>query len=314
MPWMPKQLNLFSKLKVQALVERPLSDPVIVHVTGFEQAKQYYDVQDFTIIQTLAQAFWPGPLTIVAKANLKLIPDVCCANTGCVGIRCPNNQIALQLIKESGLPIAAPSANKFGHVSPSQASHVYADFIKEDLTILDGGQCSFGIESTVCKIEDGAIAILRKGGISESMLLKVATPMKYKVYCKSHVIEMASKESQISPGQYIRHYSPNIPTYMMGDGKKLDVTKCAIIDLGKTLVHLKGKAIKYTDLSEKGDVLEAIGNIYNALREAECFTDANAVLISDLIKGAVINKEHLASLSDRIYRAASGSYATISSI
>ena len=306
-----RQLNQYSFLKVYSLPDRPLSDPVIVHVCSFEEAKQYYNITDFTIIELLAKKFWPGPLTIVGPANLKLIPEVCCANTGCVGIRCPNNPIALQLIKESGFPIGAPSANKFGHISPSQAMHVYSDFKDSELAILDGGQCSFGIESTVCKIDKEGIIILRKGGISELMLSNEASKLGIKVWSKSNIVEMNTKTDQISPGQYIRHYSPNIPTFLLGKGEKYSLDKCVLIDFGAQLEKYKKKAKLYIDLSVIGDVVEAINNLYNDLRMAECCLDALAVLICNLYEGVKVNKDHLESLCDRVFRAASGTYASI---
>ena len=111
------------------------------------------------------------------KANLDVIPMLITANTGFVGLRMPNSSIALVLLRESGLPIAAPSANKFGHVSPTKAEHVYNDFHQDsEVTILDGGPCTFGIESTVLKIVDlepkdaFELLILRKGGVSEKAL------------------------------------------------------------------------------------------------------------------------------------------------
>jgi len=128
------------------------------------------------IFQQLAKSFWPGPLTLVVKANLEVIPELITAGTGYVGLRMPNNEIALNLLKTSGLPIAAPSANKFGHVSPSKAEHVYNDFYHDsEVAILDGGACSFGIESTVLKLSElpeigenhFELCILRKGGVSE---------------------------------------------------------------------------------------------------------------------------------------------------
>lgn len=105
------------------------------------------------LFNALSNKFWPGPLTIVVKANLDQIPLMITAETGYVGLRMPNSEIALELLRESGVPIAAPSANKFGHVSPTKAEHVYNDFYMDsEVTILDGGQCNFGIESTVLKI------------------------------------------------------------------------------------------------------------------------------------------------------------------
>jgi tRNA threonylcarbamoyl adenosine modification protein (Sua5/YciO/YrdC/YwlC family) len=159
---------------------RPLTDPLIVHVHSLDHGLSQIDQKDEKVVQlfkTLASKYWPGPLTMVVKANAEVIPSLVTAETGFVGIRMPNHQIALDLIKTSGLPLAAPSANKFGHVSPSKAEHVYSDFHKDsEVLIIDGGACSFGIESTVLKISHSAgtgkydLLILRRGGVSEQSL------------------------------------------------------------------------------------------------------------------------------------------------
>lgn len=152
---------------------RPLTDPLIVHVHSLEQALGLIDHQDTEIVglfKQLAVKYWPGPLTIVVKADLTVIPSLITAETGYIGIRMPNNEIALDLLRTFGKPIAAPSANKFGHVSPTKAEHVYKDFYQDsEVLIIDGGSCSFGIESTVVKVtNDGKfhLLILRKGGVS----------------------------------------------------------------------------------------------------------------------------------------------------
>lgn len=118
----------------------------------------------------LGEHYWPGPLTLVVKGNMEVIPAVITAQTGYVGIRIPSYDVARDLLKVAGVPVAAPSANKFGHVSPSTAEHVFNDFKNDEVTILDGGHCSFGIESTVIKIskeESGyQLLVIRKGGVS----------------------------------------------------------------------------------------------------------------------------------------------------
>ena len=134
---------------------RPLTDPLIVHVTSKEWAKKLLIFENKKIeelFDKLADKYWPGPITLVAKANLDIIPKLITAQTGFVGVRVPNNDIAQKLINSAGKPIAAPSANKFGHVSPTKPSHVFDDFKNDSVTIIDGGQCSFGIESTVLKL------------------------------------------------------------------------------------------------------------------------------------------------------------------
>jgi tRNA A37 threonylcarbamoyladenosine synthetase subunit TsaC/SUA5/YrdC len=100
----------------------------------------------------LGKIFWPGPITLVVKANLDRIPMLITADTGYVGIRVPNHPVALELLKSSGLPIAAPSANKFGHVSPTKAEHVYNDFYKDsEVLIIDGGSCSIVLKAQLSK-------------------------------------------------------------------------------------------------------------------------------------------------------------------
>lgn len=157
---------------------RPLTDPLITHVTSVEWAKsllQFTDARLEQLFDKLAEAYWPGPLTMVAKSNEEKIPDLVTAGTGFVGVRIPKHEVARQLIDAAGKPIAAPSANKFGHVSPTKAEHVVKDFSGDAVVVLDGGQCPFGIESTVLKLQLGnnllpEIVIFRRGGISEQSL------------------------------------------------------------------------------------------------------------------------------------------------
>lgn len=194
---------------VFAAKERPLTDPLIVHVHSVEHALSLMDQtvrnasQVLHLFRLLAAAYWPGPLTIVVKANLDIIPALVTAGTGYVGLRMPKNEIALNLIRTSGLPIAAPSANKFGHVSPSKAAHVYEDFYRDsEVAILDGGPCTFGIESTVMKLENLTdissthfqLTILRKGGVSETSLNLTIRKEKYiSESLKNYHIQVVSK-------------------------------------------------------------------------------------------------------------------------
>lgn len=176
------------------------------------------------IFKQLAEKFWPGPLTIIVKANLDVIPSLITAETGFVGLRIPSAPIALELLKASGLPIAAPSANKFGHVSPSKAEHVYNDFyLDSEVAILDGGACSFGIESTVLKIvdlgkeNDFELMVFRKGGVSEKALIETIQSLEdfnITIKCKQHKDFKPETEKLEGPGQFLRHYAPNIESYL----------------------------------------------------------------------------------------------------
>jgi tRNA threonylcarbamoyl adenosine modification protein (Sua5/YciO/YrdC/YwlC family) len=218
--------------------ERPMTDPLIVHVYEKKDAYELIDEDEEIkeVFDILADKFWPGPFTCVMKANTDKISPVITAGTGYVGIRCPNHPVALKLIKEAQRPIAAPSANKFGHVSPTKADHVMYDFKNDSVYILDGGSSNFGIESTVVKIaretqdiEDPEeyhikLWILRRGGISEKEFALAISEchtqnkkIKLSVECvkKKHFTEESHKME--APGQFLRHYAPNLPSYMLSD-------------------------------------------------------------------------------------------------
>lgn len=162
---------------------RPLTDPLIVHVSCAEQALDLVelDEKERELFNLLASVFWPGPLTIIVRASVR-IPALVTAHTGFVGIRVPNHPIALRLIELSQLPIAAPSANRFGHVSPTSASHVIAD-LGDKAYVLNGeyggalaedsnATCRFGIESTVVKLDScsSELRIYRQGAVTQTLI------------------------------------------------------------------------------------------------------------------------------------------------
>lgn len=138
------------------------------------------------------------------------------ADTGFIGIRVPAHPVAKKLLEVSQVPIAAPSANKFGHVSPTKAEHVYNDFHKDsEVLILDGGACSFGIESTVLKITETELIVIRKGGVSMQNLEDKLSQLTHK-FTVTHLGQKSKSESTKceAPGQFLRHYSPDIVSYL----------------------------------------------------------------------------------------------------
>jgi len=182
--------NAFDESAVKLIFEmknRPLSDPVIVHISSLDQGLSLVELtaEGQRVFHILASAFWPGALTLVAQA-VPLLPRCLTANTGFVGIRYPSHPLACRLIQESGCPIAAPSANRFGHVSPTRASHVMDDLGHCDIAVLDGDNCpdtneprhltcEHGIESTVCKIDAAAkrLVIYRQGAVTLAAIQRV---------------------------------------------------------------------------------------------------------------------------------------------
>ncbi|CAI2370537.1 unnamed protein product [Moneuplotes crassus] len=335
--------NAFDKdaaISIFTAKERPMTDPLICHIYQKEDATELMDEDDQVkeIFGLLADRFWPGPLTMVVKANKEVISPVITADTGYVGIRCPNHPVALSFIKEAGRPIAAPSANKFGHVSPTKAEHVYKDLKDNNVYIIDGGSCNYGIESTVVKIyheEDSTsenphikLLILRRGGVCETELnafiseFKTSNKtMKITTECveKKHFTEESHKME--APGQFLRHYAPDLPSYMLAgqrlDGSEesqlpLEISKCVFLDFNKENIDLKSKVLLYLDLSEHGDYIEAISRVYDYLRISETQKEGEMVIIADLMNPSSTldegssHKEHSSALADRLFRAVSG--------
>ncbi|CDR98021.1 translation factor Sua5, putative [Babesia bigemina] len=134
---------------------RPLTDPVILHVPRFEDALCNIfdaDLSDACMILTLAERFAPGPMTLITRGRTS-IPSVVSANTGFPAVRCPNHPVAQMILRHVGVPLAAPSANKFGHISPTSTEHVLSEFNDVPMLVVEGGKCNLGLESTVIKVE-----------------------------------------------------------------------------------------------------------------------------------------------------------------
>ncbi len=191
--------------KIFSTKERPFFDPLIVHIESIEKARTL--TSEWTEVhQILAEACWPGPLTLIAKKHSSINPLIT-SGLDSVGLRCPQHDLTLKLLASIEGGLAAPSANKFGKTSPSQASHVYDEF-GESVSVLDGGPCQVGIESTVAGIEQSAgttkVLIYRPGHYTAQALQKILDQHKI-----SATVEYA--ESPVAPGQLKHHYMPNIP-------------------------------------------------------------------------------------------------------
>lgn len=192
--------------KIFSIKERPFFDPLIVHISDLEQKKQV--IADWPpLADHLAEAFWPGPLTMVLP-KLPTLNPLITAGLDTVGLRMPAHPVARQLIEKCGFPLAAPSANKFGKTSPTKAEHVRKGFEKEDLFILDGGQSEVGLESTVIAFsregDKDIVTILRPGAVTVD-LLEAALRERGKPF------EVRTGSSLASPGNTEHHYMPNVP-------------------------------------------------------------------------------------------------------
>ena len=185
--------------KIFAAKGRPHFDPLIVHVAGISILERMLkEIPDKAWL--LADSFWPGPLTLVLPKSEE-IPDIVTAGLPTVAVRIPQNKIALTLIKEAGVPVAAPSANIFGHPSPTCADHVIQDLDGKIDLILDGGPTQVGVESTVVDLTHSPPAILRPGGVSRESLEDILGRVT--------VFSGMNEESLKSPGQMKQHYAPS---------------------------------------------------------------------------------------------------------
>jgi L-threonylcarbamoyladenylate synthase len=203
--------------RIYTTKRRPATSPLIVHVASIEMAQSL--VTNWPeIADRLTRRFWPGPLTLVLEKRLgkrQAIPDVVTANLPTVGLRMPAHPIALALIQAAGVPIAAPSANRFTELSPTTAEHVRLSLGSEVDFILDGGPCKVGIESTVLSLAGPEPTLLRPGGISRAELETIIGPVAL-------VKELQAGASHPAPGMHPRHYSPRTPLYLTTSGKLPD--------------------------------------------------------------------------------------------
>jgi L-threonylcarbamoyladenylate synthase len=186
--------------KIFAAKERPLWDPLIVHVSSREML-QSLTTQLPAQFENLFLTFMPGPLTLVVSKNAT-VPDVVTAGRNTVAVRFPAHPLAQRLIAASGLPIAAPSANRFQHVSPTTAEHVLADLDGRIEAILDGGPCPIGVESTVLDLTVAVPRILRQGAVTAEQL-KLAVGKVIRADAVS-----SPQEGLPAPGMMSRHYAP----------------------------------------------------------------------------------------------------------
>ncbi|WP_413559586.1 L-threonylcarbamoyladenylate synthase [Bdellovibrio sp. HCB209] len=260
--------------KIFTTKERPFFDPLIVHVSSIEMAKKvtaYWGPAS----QALAEAFWPGPLTLILPKD-NSINGMITSGLESVGIRMPNHPLALALIQEVNVPLAAPSANKFGRTSPTSASHVRVEFKNENVFVLDGGDCQIGIESTVLLVrhrpDKVELSILRRGHVLKSDLERVLEAGGFTF----EFIEKIDKRE--SPGHMKHHYMPPIPLIvsLTADRKVEDILKEVnekITQLPDEIESIKiikpaGGIAKAEVLKLSADPLLATREFYGKLRDA----------------------------------------------
>jgi L-threonylcarbamoyladenylate synthase len=260
-----------------------------MHVASLEQAKQY--IQDVSVeAEQLAAAFWPGPLTMLFNKQQN-VPDLVTAGSKRVAIRIPNHPLTLQLLSQIDFPVAAPSANPSGYVSPTTAQHVYEGLQDKIPYILDGGACGVGVESTIVGWnENGELELYRLGGIAVEAIEKVIGK-KIKHHQKI-------TDNPNTPGQLKSHYATHTPLYLGKiDELLLQFAGRKIILINFNHYHSSVPKEQQFILSANGSKEEAAKNLFRVLREAD-------QLQADVILAEYVPEEGLGrAVNDRLERA-----------
>lgn len=288
--------DAFNPLAVARIFEvkrRPYFDPLIVHVAHPADMKNL--VKEIpSNAKKLTERFWPGPLTVVLLKD-ENIPEIVTAGLSTVAIRMPSHPMALSLIKESKCPIAAPSANPFGYLSPTTAEHVRDQLGDQVDLILDGGPCPVGVESTIVSFLEERPRLLRPGGVSleeiESVIGKVE-------------ISPIEDDKPSAPGMLPKHYAPRTAIVLNWNDKNLKIDKnkkIGLLAFQEIKNHLKFHSVEV--LSKKGDLREAAANLFAAIRRLDA-------LDLDLIVAEPIPEIGLGrAIMDRLRRASGKQFA-----
>lgn len=228
---------------------RPHFNPLIVHVPDMPAALELAEFDDRA--RLVAARFWPGPLTLVLPRRVDSgLSHLVSAGLPSVALRMPAHPLAQDLLRRAGCPVAAPSANRSGSISPTQAAHVATSLGDRVDLIVDGGACVVGVESTVIDLTTPQAALLRPGGIAREDLEAVLGPL---------VLSTDAEDAPKSPGQLLSHYAPSCPVRLLADAA----------EPGEALLGFGGTPGAVLDLSPSGNLLEAAANLFAMLHRLD---------------------------------------------
>ncbi len=250
-------LNEDAVLKIFSVKNRPHFDPLIVHVFSIAEIEKY--VEEIPAkAKLLFEKFSPGPLTVLLKKK-NLIPDLVTSGLDSVAIRIPNHSLTLELLKQLDFPLAAPSANPFGYISPTTAQHVFAQLQNKIPYILDGGATSVGVESTIIGFENNEPIVYRLGGLAIEEIENVIGKVR---------VELTESSNPKTPGMLKSHYAPrkNL-TIRQFDDVMIEKQNTGVIAFDKYLDGIDEK--NQILLSAKGDLNEAAKNLFAAMRSLD---------------------------------------------
>ena len=254
--------NIFSEKAIKSIFstkQRPFFNPLIVHIPS---VKSLNDLVTHVPekAKLLAAAFWPGSMTLVLKKS-KTIPDIITAGKDTVAVRVPNHPITLELLKKLPFPLAAPSANPFGSISPTKPAHVENYFRNSIKMVLDGGSCANGIESTIIGFENEEPVIYRLGALALEEIEAVVGKIS---------IKNKKEEKPDAPGMLARHYAPKTSTFLVDDVaaevKKNTGKKMGVLVFKSSL---NNENITEIILSKKGSLQEAASKLYSAMHDLD---------------------------------------------
>ncbi|MBX9739779.1 MAG: threonylcarbamoyl-AMP synthase [Beijerinckiaceae bacterium] len=268
--------------KIYAAKARPQFNPLISHVPDLASAKREGDFD--AKAHALAEAFWPGPLTLVVPvASGCSVSDLARAGLASVALRVPSHPVALELLRAFGKPVAAPSANRSGRVSPTHAAHVMGDLDGRVDMILDGGPTEVGLESTIVACLPDGVRLLRPGGISRARIEELLG---------EPLLSITREGVVTAPGMLASHYAPNA-------AMRLEATAIrpgeAVLDFGGRFADVQAASF---DLSPRGDLAEAAANLFAFLRALDA-TGAEVIAVAPLPHEGLGE-----AINDRLTRAA----------
>ncbi len=247
-------------IKIFEIKQRPFFDPLIIHLPDKDSLAKY--VLEIPVrIRPLMEAFMPGPLTLLLPKRDE-IPDIVTAGSPLVAVRIPAHPLMLELLGMVDFPIAAPSANPFGYISPTTAEHVDLQLGEKIPYILDGGPCQIGVESTIIGMEEDKIIIYRKGGIAIEDIESIVGEV---------IVKAVSSSNPLAPGMLESHYAPRIPLSII-DASEKEITEYDIRTSGILCFQKYAEAFPIEHqriLSPTGNMSEAAKNLFAMMRELD---------------------------------------------
>ncbi len=285
---------------------RPQDNPLIVHISSFDMINSVTQCtpSEKLLMDKLAERFWPGPLTMIAEKSPEIPENVTCGLKS-VGVRYPSHKIAVKLIESSGVPVAAPSANISGKPSPTKASHVIEDLDGRVDIIIDGGDSSVGVESTVLDITSFPPCILRPGYVTQQDISEIILDVSEFVWKKD-------VEKPRSPGMKYKHYSPKA-TVTLFKGNEQDVSRRILNEINRAKQQGLKAGVLATDqticyyidnitlsLGNKGNLSEQATRLYDCLRKCD-------EMGLDVVFAEAVSENGVGdAIMNRLYRAAGG--------